>query len=408
MPRKLLFILALLSACTLSISAQSAVSDDPFRDGQWLQDGSPHQDVGVEGTHLTLNGRPWHARGVALQGFVRPLAMLQSELAAHPDDQEAKNLLIARHSYGWVELEFARAFHANTLRFQVSQPALDPESPIYDSSYLDQITDAIRKARVAGFVVMIMMQDEKITGDAGQSPLPTEQTRRDWELLTRAFGSDRGIIFELYNEPDLLASTENWNLWLNGGELDSKNYVGMQMLVNDVRTNGGQNVLVLDGLAVDVISPSTGKPVHEAAESLAGVRPPEDPLNRVVYAVHPYQHGLAIEDRWEEDFGATSMTLPVWADEWSAPTGLALGLGTLHSYRVAVDLLNFLRDHSIPLCTGAIDVPQWVVEQVPGWRLTSYRDYSDTSKNEGSGTLVYHDYADDYSRPLTMADGLEP
>jgi hypothetical protein len=95
----------------------------------------------------------------------------------------------------------------------------------------------------------------------------------------------------------------------------------------------------------------------------------------------------------------------VWADEWSAPTDVPLGLGTLPGYQVAVDLLNFLREHSIPLCTGAIDVPYWVVHDVPGWTLTSYKDYSGTSTAEGSGTLVYHDFAADYSRALTPADG---
>jgi endoglucanase len=405
MRRKSLLILALWAASTLYGYTQSARTDESPGHERWRQDGRGHQDVGVEGTHLTMNGHPWNSRGVALQGFVRPLALLQSELAANPDNQEAKKLLNARRSYGWAELEFARAFHANTLRFQVSQPALDPDSPMYDANYLTEVADAIHMARSAGFVVMIMMQDEKLTGDASQAPLPTEQTRRDWQLLTQVFGSDRGVVFELYNEPNLLASPENWQLWLQGGDWNGATYLGMQTLVDDVRSNGAQNLLVLDGLAVNVISPKTGKPVREAAETLAGLHPVQDPLDRVIYAVHPYQRGLAVESNWEEDFGNPSRNLPVWADEWSAPTDIRLGLGTLPGYQVAVDLLNFLREHSIPLCTGAIDVPHWVVQNVPGWRLTSYEDYAGSSTVEGSGTLVYRDFADDYSRPLTMADG---
>jgi len=96
----------------------------------------------------------------------------------------------------------------------------------------------------------------------------------------------------------------------------------------------------------------------------------------------------------------------VWADEWSAPTQLQLGLGTLTNYQVAVDLVNYLRVHSIPLCTGAFDVPHFVVQDIPGWTLTNYDNYSNTSTIEGSGTLVYNDFSANYSRALTAADGL--
>jgi hypothetical protein len=85
-----------------------------------------------------------------LQGFVRPLAQLKSEVAADPENQQAAELLKARKSYGVAELEFARAFHANTLRFQISQPALDPGSSLYDENHLKEVEGAIRTARRAG------------------------------------------------------------------------------------------------------------------------------------------------------------------------------------------------------------------------------------------------------------------
>jgi hypothetical protein len=322
-------------------------------------------------------------------------------------------MLNSRQNYGPAELEHIRAFRANTIRFVVSQPALDPNSggdvnscPLYDPNYLHDVVEAIQTARRAGFVVMIMMQDEDETGDLRQAPLPTDETQRDWDLLTSVFGADRGVVFELYNEPDLTASAENWQLWLNGGEINNAGYLGMQTLIDELRGNGARNVFVLDGLATEVQVPGLSKPQREAAETLQNVPPVADPLNRIVYAVHPYQHGIQDESHWKEDFGIPSKTIPVWADEWSAPTGISLGLGNLHSYQEAVDLLNFLRDYSIPVCTGAFDVPRWVVQDVPGWTLTNYVDYSDKSKTQGSGTLVYHDFLYDYSRPLTAADGL--
>jgi hypothetical protein len=43
-----------------------------------------------------------------------------------------------------------------------------------------------------------------------------------------------------------------------------------------------------------------------------------------------------------------------------------------------------------------------VVQAVPGWTLTNY---DPTSTMKSSGTLVYNDFAADYSRQLTLADG---
>ena len=346
------------------------------------------QVVDVSGRQMTLNQVPWLSRGVVLQAFVRPLAALQG-------DPSQANILNARMNYGGAELAAIRSYHADTIRFQIGQPALDPSSPLYDSSYFNDVVTAIKQARQAGFVVMIMMQDEKISGETTRHPLPIEETQTDWDLFTPVFGSDQGVVFELYNEPSLEATPANWLLWLNGGDAPSANgpvaSIGMQGLINHLRATGAENVFVLDGLGL--------------AKTLDGLPPVSDPLNRLVYAVHPYQGGSADETQWDTEFGKASATMPVWADEWSAPTELSLGLGALPDYQVAVDLVNYLSAHSISLCTGAFDVPRFVVQNIPGWTLTNYDDYSGASFTEGSGTLVYNDFVADYSRVLTLTDG---
>lgn len=361
---------------------------------------------------MTLDGNPWLSRGVVLQGFVRPLALLQAEAAT---DMQAASLLKARMTYGTDELTAIKNYHADTIRFQISQPALDPNSNLYDPQYLNDVASAIKTARAHGFVVMVMMQDEMITGDTGEDPLPSMETQSGWDLFTSAFGSDRGVVFELYNEPSLTASAANWQLWLNGGQVKGQSYLGMQTLVNHIRANGATNVLVADGLGVVVTDPSNPKQtITEASATLQNVLTVTDPLNRIVYAVHPYQHGIsADESSWDAEFGTPSATLPVWANEWSAPTQLPLGLGELNDFQVAVDFLNYARAHSISICTGAFDVPRFVVQQVPvptntnpASAYTNYDNYSDSSKAQGSGLLVYNDFLNDYARPLTRADGL--
>lgn len=345
------------------------------------------QVVDVSGLSMTLNGSPWMSRGVVLQAFVRPLAALQA-------DSSQSGVLNARNNFGSTELAAIHNYQADTIRFQIGQPALDPASPLYDSGYLAQVVSAIKTARQAGFVVMIMMQDEAISGETSPHPLPTAETQSDWDLLAAQFGTDRGVVFELYNEPNLPETTANWQLWLNGGTVSGQTTasIGMQSLITHLRSNGAQNVFVLDGL--------------QLAGTLNGLPTVTDPLNRLVYAVHPYQHGSADESQWDQDFGIPSTKVPVWADEWSAPTGLTLGLGSLTSYQVAVDLVNYLRSHSISLCTGAFDVPRFVVQDIPGWTLTNYDNIAQNTQIDGSGTLVYNDFLANYSRALTLSDGL--
>jgi endoglucanase len=349
--------------------------------------GASQQVVDVSGLTMTLNGSPWLSKGVVLQAFVRPLAALQA-------DPSQSGILNARNYFGPTELAAIHNYQADTIRFQIGQPALDPASPLYDPSYLDQVVSAIHAARQAGFVVVIMMQDEAISGEPNPHPLPTAETQRDWDLLSAQFGTDHGVVFELYNEPSLPESAANWQLWLNGGTVTGQAIpsIGIQPLIDHLRDNGAQNVFVLDGLNL--------------AGTLNGLPAVTDPLNRLVYAVHPYQHGSSDESQWDQQFGIPSAKVPVWANEWSAPTGLTLGLGTLTSYQVAVDLLNYLRSHSIPLCTGAFDVRRFVVQDVPGWTPANYDNIAQDTQSDGSGTLVYNDFLANYSRALSLADGL--
>ncbi|RYF05222.1 MAG: hypothetical protein EOO77_28625 [Oxalobacteraceae bacterium] len=345
------------------------------------------QAVGVSGLHLTLNGQTWLPRSVVIRGFVATPAYLKANLPG---------TYTGTVNYGAAELAAATAFGADTLRFQVSQPSLDPQSPLYDATYAASVTAAIKQARGAGFVVMISMQDETNSGETGFNPFASASTVRDWDALNATFGTDRGVLYELYNEPRPAKSAANWALWAYGGTnaagASDPVAIGMQPLLNHLRAAGSQNVMVLDGLGI--------------GRTLDGVPTINDPLGRVVYAVHPYQRGSDDESKWDTDFGIPSTKMPVWADEWSAGFGADIGLGNLTSYQVAVDLLNYLRDHSIPLGGGAFDVPGVMTQSVPGWAPTTYKGSTPANPMGNSGQLVRTLFTTNYSRPLTAADGL--
>lgn len=372
----------LLASChkDLATPGTPALTAGPVAD-------STQQIVGITGNRFTLNGSPWLPQGAGLRGFVAPPAYSKrQEFSAYT----------AYINYGVAELNAIRAFGADMLRFQVSQPGLDPQSKLYDPQYVQTFIDAIKLARQRHFVVIIAMQDEGRSGEPSPHPLPIAATVRDWDLLNGVFGTDRGVLFELYNEPQLLKSAANWQLWAQGDSSATgpTASIGMQPLITHLRAAGSQNVLLLDGLGF-------------AANTFEGVPPITDPLNRVAYAVHPYQHSSADESHWDTQFGLLSQTLPVLASEWSAQAGNPLGLGKLTSYQVAVDLLNYMRVHTIPMGgAGAFDIPGFMVQTVPGWTLTNYDNYTPTDSLNNAGILVHHDFLNHYSRPLTLDDGL--
>jgi hypothetical protein len=341
---------------------------------------------------MTLNQSAWLPRGVTLQALVQSTGQLQA------GGNAAR--IAAQANYGATELAAIRTFGADTIRFQISQPALDPNNTegLYDSNYLSEVVSAVKLARQNGFVVMIMMQDEDITGETNHAPLPTQETQADWDTLNAQFATDPGIVYELYNEPNLPESNANWALWLNGGTQTVNNQnvpaIGMQTLITRLRGAGSQNVFILDGLHL--------------AKTLQGVPTTvTDPLNLLVYAVHPYQDGSADESTWDADFGDASQRVPVWADEWSAATNQKIGLEGLCNYQVAVDFLNYIRAHNIGLGAGAFDISGFMVQNVPGWTYTNYDNFSPTVA-DNAGLLVNVLYTTNYSQAITVADGVTP
>jgi hypothetical protein len=345
-----------------------------------------NQIVDISGTHFTLNGSAWLPKGLQIRGFIAPTSYEQAQ-----SDQDDYN---AQINYGTTELNAAKSFGADELRLQVSQYYLDPQSPKYDANYVTTVQNAITQARNAGFVVIISMQDEPRSGDPIRHPLPTDATERNWLQLNAVFGTDRGVIFELFNEPAPDRSDSAWQIWASGGTLPNQTEpsVGMQTLITDLRNAGSLNVIFLDGL--------------KSARTLLGVPLLSDPLHRIAYAVHPYQFGSSDESHWDGQFGTLSQTQPVIVTEWSAQAGNPIGLNNLSSYQVAVDLLNYLTAHSIPLSAGAFDVEGFMAQNVPGWTPTNYNNYSPSETLDDAGLLVNKLFLANYGVTLTTADGI--
>lgn len=334
--------------------------------------------ISVLGPQLLKDGVPWIPRGVQIVGLVAPDGALSGKYIA------------ANASFSPHELSQAVAEGADTIRFQVSQFGLDPNNTLYSPAYVHEIASGVNLARSLGLSVIVSVQAEAPAGGSSRCPLPDTGTERVWTELAQMFRNDRDVMFELYNEPGLAASASNWQLWLNGGNLNQSNgsicqAVGVQPLIDVIRSEAAPNVIIVPGLSGEL--------------TLAGVPPlvdPADPANpQLVYGVH-YPSMSGGISRWNRAFGRLASAVPVIVTEWdqnsthdciaNAPT-------------VSTLLLDYLISKQIGLVGFAFDLPGTIVADY-SYAPTSFAGFACGIPNGGPGQLLFNEYAG-----LAQADG---
>ncbi len=101
-----------------------------------------------------------------------------------------------------------------------------------------------------------------------------------WASLARAFATNHGVVFDLFNEPYITS----WSCWLSGcqtghqegGRTVTYQSAGMQSLVNAVRSAGATQPLMLGGLE------------YSSDESQWLSFEPTDPDHQLVVSFHTY------------------------------------------------------------------------------------------------------------------------
>jgi len=247
--------------------------------------------------------------------------------------------LTAYNDFSPTELEAMKTWGADTVRFMIAQPALDPQAPLYDPTFISHVQTGVTEARAAGLNVIVTVQDESGTGETNPMALPNAGTGRVWQQLAPMFAGDPGIMFEIMNEPQPLPSVANWQAWATA----------MNAMVAIIRNSGAKNVLLADGLGF--------------AEYLSGAPTLADPLNQVAYADHPYPHSAADQTTtgWDAKFGAFAAVTnaPVIVTEWSdenEPNGVFAYCDS-NTPQAALSFLNYVQSRNIGLIGLGYDLP---------------------------------------------------
>lgn len=196
----------------------------------------------------------------------------------------------------------ASVWHADVIRLQVAPENLLSGS-VVNQATLDDLVGEVNLINSLGMVAIITDQEEEYTGP----PLPTGSATEFWRTIAAEFKDDPAVFFDLYNEPRISLATPtsnaDWSLWRNGGAATvstghAYQFVGMQTLLDDIRAEGAQNIVIAEGINVD--------------KNLGGI--PRYALSgtNIAYGMEP---DLTSKDdtpaEWAANWGSLSQTVPI-------------------------------------------------------------------------------------------------
>jgi endoglucanase len=258
----------------------------------------------VSGTQvLAGDGKPFVSYGITVPG-------LQSPYWAGAVTQDLQE--ISATANDWC---------ANTVRLQLDQDDLiGADGASFGRAYMAAIESEVTLAE--SYHLVVVLNDETNLATPAEQIFqrgPTSQTETFWKDLTKVYGNDPQVIFDLFNEPRMysagMSAAQEWQLWLDGGTYDGVYYqFGMAGLASYVRTTlRARNLFWIEG--PNFSASFAGMVQQHALLHVTGV----------VYAVH-HPGGPANASSWDDDFGylISGGVAPVVDGEWTnyepAPT----------------------------------------------------------------------------------------
>jgi endoglucanase len=218
-----------------------------------------------------------------------------------------------------------REWHANLIRLPLSQDrwfGKAPEQKDGGAGYRALVAQLVEFCS-SNSVYIILDLHWSNAGEwgknIGQHNLPDTNSVTFWKDVARAYKDHPAVLFDLYNEP----AHCSWDQWFSGGpvtETDEKTKVtltyesvGMQALVDVIRSTGARNVIVAGGINW----------AYEVGGILEGRQLSDPRGNGVVYGVHPYPHeypGLGRETilQWTARMEAFGQKLPFFVLEFGS------------------------------------------------------------------------------------------
>ncbi len=221
---------------------------------------------------LTSNGQPARLRGVNCASL---------EWSSDGDGHIFKTVQVA-----------VKEWHANLIRLPLAQDrwfGKAPEQKDGGAAYRELVRQLVDlcAANNAYIILDLHWSNAGEWGkNIGQHNLPDTNSITFWKDIAPIYKDNAAVLFDLYNEPAHI----DWDQWFKGGpmtetdeETKSKltyDSVGMQALVDAIRSTGAKNVIIAGGIDW----------AYEVEGILLGRRLSDRDGDGIIYAVHPYPH----------------------------------------------------------------------------------------------------------------------
>lgn len=209
------------------------------------------------------------------------------------------------------------SWHVNAIRILVNEDcwmgAFGEPHTISMSDYRKDLENAVTTFNQAHMAVILALftnvpltyytKDGKATHSNGSvtEPMANSQAPAFWSSVASTFSGYPGVIFDLYGEPHIIT----WSCWKNGCNIGGQKYVGMQQLVNAVRSTGARQPLMLGGIYYS----------NNMTDWLANE--PTDPDHQIVASVHVYTGDHCITATcWNDTYMPIAAKVPIVTGEF--------------------------------------------------------------------------------------------
>jgi len=183
----------------------------------------------------------------------------------------------------------------------------------YPADYLNKLDQVVQQANAAGLYVVLDLHDTNQGGSpyGKVATLPKTEDVAYWKIIAAHYKNNPMVLFDMYNEPQY----QNWDSWQHGGgTVGGATVVGMQDLVDAVRSVGAKQIIVLE-------PGSAGKnvPGLDAAEeggwTTIGSHIINDP--NIMYSLHVYDKVSLSPQQQDAKWGPILNHFPLYYGEWA-------------------------------------------------------------------------------------------
>jgi endoglucanase len=253
--------------------------------------------------------------------------------------------------------EMSANWHMNTVRICLSNwiYAKDP------TNYLTLLDQVVTQANQAGLYVVLNLHDDDQAGSpyGSGADAPKPESIAFWKIFATHYKKNPMVMFDAYNEPHY----PDGITWLNGGGTQtgstglSTQIIGMQALVDAIRSTRAKQIIIVGGLKYPILY---AKKYHVAYTI-------KDP--NIVYTKHPYhQVSQGTPTTWDAMWGYFKGAYPLYAGEWALLPNTKIpvqckGATMQNANQLVINFLQYMDQNNMSWTAWQFDISHLIMDR---------------------------------------------